>query len=123
MNSSKEIKIGAVLSYLQMGLGFVVSLIYTPLMIDILGKADYGLYSTVTSTVSMLSILNLGFSSSYIRYYSKYKKNGDEIGVAKVNGLFLIIYSVIGIIAFLCGLYLTNNLALVFKDGLTPLEY
>ena len=74
MNSSKEIKIGAVLSYLQMGLGFVVSLIYTPLMIDILGKADYGLYSTVTSTVSMLSILNLGFSSSYIRYYSKYKK-------------------------------------------------
>ena len=71
MNSSKEIKIGAVLSYLQMGLGFVVSLIYTPLMIDILGKADYGLYSTVTSTVSMLSILNLGFTSSYIRYYSK----------------------------------------------------
>ena len=86
MNSSKEIKIGAVLSYLQMGLGFVVSLIYTPLMIDILGKADYGLYSTVTSTVSMLSILNLGFSSSYIRYYSKYKKNGDEIAVANVNG-------------------------------------
>ena len=71
----------------------------------------------------MLSILNLGFSSSFIRYYSKYKKNNDEVGIAKVNGLFLIIFSVIGLVALMCGLFLTNNLELVFKDGLTEAEY
>ncbi len=123
MDHSRQIKIGALLSYLQMGLGVVVNLIYIPLMIRILGKAEYGLYSVVYSTVSMLSILNLGFSSSFIRYYSKYKKNDDSLGIAKVNGLFLLIFSVIGVIAFLCGLFLTGHLSLVFKDGLTAAEY
>jgi O-antigen/teichoic acid export membrane protein len=123
MNQSRQIKIGAVLSYLQMGLGVLVNLIYIPLMIRILGKAEYGLYSVVSSTVSMLSILNLGFSSSFIRYYSKYKKDDDRLGIAKVNGLFLLIFSVIGLVALACGLFLTSNLHMVFKDGLTKAEY
>ena len=123
MNSAKQIKLGAILSYLQMALTFAVNLIYIPLMISVLGKAEYGLYSATSSTISMLSILNLGFSSSYIRYYSKYKTVGDEDGVAKTNGLFLIIFIVIGIIAFISGMYLSNNLELVFKNGLTYLEY
>ena len=123
MDHSRQIKIGAVLSYLQMGLGVVVNLAYIPLMIRILGQAEYGLYSVVYSTISMLSILNLGFSSSFIRYYSRYKKDDDSIGIAKVNGLFLLIFSVIGLVAFLCGMFLTNHLQLVFKDGLTPAEY
>lgn len=106
-----------------MGLGIVVNLVYIPLMIRVLGQSEYGLYSVVSSTISMLSILNLGFSSSFIRYYSKYKKNNDEVGIAKVNGLFLIIFSVIGLVALMCGLFLTNNLELVFKDGLTEAEY
>ena len=123
MNQSRQIKIGAVLSYLQMGLGVLVNLAYIPLMIRILGKAEYGLYSVVSSTVSMLSILNLGFSSSFIRYYSKYKKDDDRLGIAKVNGLFLLIFSVIGLVAMACGLFLTSNLHMVFKDGLTKAEY
>ena len=123
MNQSRQIKIGAVLSYLQMGLGVLVNLIYIPLMIRILGKAEYGLYSVVSSTVSMLSILNLGFSSSFIRYYSKYKKDDDRLGIAKVNGLFLLIFSVIGLVALACGLFLTSNLHMVFQDGLTQAEY
>ena len=123
MNSSKQIKIGAVLSYLQMGLGIVVSLLYTPLMIRTLGASEYGLYNTVSSTISMLAVLNLGFNSSYIRYYSKYKKNDDAANISKLNGLFLLIFSVIGLIAFLCGIFLTNNLHLIFDKGLTEAEY
>lgn len=123
MNNSRQIKIGAILSYTQMGLGIVVNLLYIPLMIRILGQAEYGLYSVVSSTISMLSILNLGFSSSFIRYYSKYKKKNDYVGIAKVNGLFLLIFSVIGLIALMCGLFLTNNLELVFENGLTVAEY
>ncbi|HCH28225.1 MAG TPA: polysaccharide biosynthesis protein [Ruminococcaceae bacterium] len=123
MDSSKEIKIGAVLSYLQMGLGVLISLFYTPLMIKTLGQNEYGLYNTVASTISMLSILNLGFNSSYIRYYSKYKKNNDSDGISKLNGLFLLIFIIIGIVAFLCGLFLTENLRLIFDKGLTVSEY
>ena len=92
-------------------------------MIQKLGKNEYGLYNTVASTISMLAILNLGFSSGYIRYYSVYKKADDKESIKKLNGLFIKIFVVIGLVALLCGLYIAYHLELVFKDGLSQDEY
>lgn len=122
-SEEKQLKIGSVLSYLQMFLGIIVGITYTPIMIRLLGQSEYGLYNTVSSTVSMLSILSLGFNSSYIKYYAKYKKENDIERIYKLNGLFLIIFIIIGVIACVCGIFLTNHLQLVFKDGLTENEY
>lgn len=119
----KQISVGAILSYLQMGLSIVIGLIYTPIMIRLLGKSEYGLYNTASSIVSMLAILSLGFNSSYIKFYAKYKKEKDDIGIAKLNGLFLLIFACIGIVALSCGLVLWGNTALVMGDKLTDQEY
>ena len=106
-----------------MALGIIIGLVYTPVMIRLLGKSEYGLYNTVTSTISMLSILSLGFNSSYVRYYARYRKDRDENKIWSLNGLFLVIFTVIGAVALACGLFLTNHLDLVFDKGLTPEEY
>lgn len=119
----RQVKVGAMLSYAQMALNVVVGLVYTPLMIRLLGQNEYGLYNTVASTISMLSILNLGFGSGYIRYFAKYKANKDTDSINKLNGLFLMVFLIIGSIALMCGLYLTYNLELVFDKGLTLAEY
>ena len=37
-----QIKIGAILSYLSMGLSTVISLVYTPIMIQRLGDSEFG---------------------------------------------------------------------------------
>ncbi|MBQ8742072.1 MAG: oligosaccharide flippase family protein [Clostridia bacterium] len=116
-------KIGSMLSYAQIGISILLSILYTPLLIRLLGSSEHGLYNTVASTISMMSILSLGFGSGYIRYYSKYKKQNDEDSIYKLNGLFLTIFSVIGIVALLCGLFLSFNLKLVFDSGLTRAEY
>ncbi|MBR4711019.1 MAG: polysaccharide biosynthesis protein [Clostridia bacterium] len=118
-----QLKAGTLLSYTQMVLNVVIGLAYTPVMIRLLGQSEYGLYNTVASTISMLSVLSLGFNSGYIRYYARYKKDGDTQAISRLNGLFLLIFLVIGLIALACGLYLTEHLELVFKDGLTPQEY
>ena len=119
-----QIKTGAVLSYLQIALSVIIGLVYTPIMIRLLGKSEYGLYNTVASLTAMLSVLSLGFNSCYMRYYSKYKAEEDnERKIAGLNGLFLTIFLVIGGIALLCGLFLCGNLSLVFDQGLTPQEY
>lgn len=118
-----QLKWGALLSYLQMAANMVVTLLFTPIMLRLLGTSEYGLYNTVSSTISMLSILNLGFNSSYIRFYSKYKSQNDQESIKKLNGLFLTIFMVMGIVAFLCSMYLAFNLDIVFKDGLTETEY
>lgn len=116
-------KLGSIISYVQMVLTMVVSIIYTPYMIQRLGQNEYGLYNTVASTISMLSILNLGFSSGYIKNYSIYKRDNDIDSIRKLNGLFIKIFVVIGIVAFVCGIYIANHLDLIFKNGLTDDEY
>lgn len=118
-----QLKAGALLSYAQMALKLIVGMIYTPVMIRLLGKSEYGLYSTVSSIIAMLAVLNLGFNSGYIRYYAKYNKNNDKESIYKLNGLFLLIFIIIAIVALLCGLFLTFNLELVFDSGLTQQEY
>ena len=114
---------GAILQYFQMGLNIIIGLIYTPIMIKLLGSSEYGLYNTVSSTISMLSLLSMGFNSGYIRYYAQYKKENDESAIASLNGLFIIIFSIIGLIALFCGLFLSYNLNFVFAEGLTTSEY
>ncbi len=123
MKKINQIKVGAILSYMQMGIGVVVNIVFTPIMLRLLGQNEYGLYNTVASTISMLSILNLGFNSSYIRYYTRYKKEKDYDSIYRLNGLFLCIFLIIGVIALMCGLFLANNLSLVFDTGLTSSEY
>ena len=72
-----------------MFLNIVISLVYTPFMLNTLGQSEYGLYSTVSSTIAMLAVLNLGFNSSYIRYYMKYKVEKDEESISKLICLYL----------------------------------
>ena len=118
-----QIKIGSILSYIQMGLMAVIQLVYTPVMIRLLGQSEYGLYNTVASTISMLSILSLGFNSGYLKYYSVYKRNNDHKSISRLNGLFLFVFIIIGLVSLVCGLYLTIHIEMVFDTGLTNAEY
>ena len=111
------------MSYGQMILNILIGLVYTPIMVKLLGQSEYGLYQTVASTVSMLFMLNLGFSSSYVRFFAQYKKNDDRESIWKLNGLFLIIFMILGAIALVCGLLMSFNLTYVFGTGLTSTEY
>ena len=87
-----QLKAGATLSYISMGLGYVISIIYTPIMLRLLGQSEYGLYNLVASVVAYLGLLNFGFGSAYIRFYSRYKVNNDRVNIAKLNGMFLIVF-------------------------------
>lgn len=119
---ANQIKAGAILSYISIGLGYIVSIIYTPIMLRLLGQSEYGLYNLVSSVVSYLGLLNFGFSSAYMRYYSRYKVKEDEENIAKLNGMFLIIFSFIGLIAILAGTILVLNVEMIFGEKLTANE-
>ncbi len=118
-----QLRGGVVLSYLQIAISVLLGVLYTPFMIRLLGKNEYGLYNTVASTIGMLSMLNLGLGSGYIRYHAKYKKDNDISAINRLNGFFLLIFLIIGAIAFCGGMFLTFNLKFVFSSGLTPSEY
>ncbi|MGN1139137.1 MAG: oligosaccharide flippase family protein [Ruminococcus sp.] len=116
-------KIGVVLSYMSQGVMILSSVIYTPIMLRILGQSEYGLYTLVNSVVSYLSILSLGFTSSYMRFYSKYKADNDEKGISRLNGMFMTIFSIMSLICLICGFFMVTNIHAIFGTGLTEAEY
>ena len=119
----KQIRLGAILSYVQMAISIIIGIVYTPIMIRKLGQSEYGLYTTAASMISMLTVLSLGFGSGYLKYYAKYKSKNDNDSIFKLNGLFLLVFAIIGIVALIMGLFLTFNLKLVYSEGLTVDEY
>lgn len=115
-------KTGVVLSYVQMAAGSIIMLAYTPIMLRLLGKSEYGIYNLAASVVSYLGLFNFGFGSAYVRYYMKYKTLGDESGVKRVNGMFLIVFLCISTLALIAGLILAANTHIIFSAKLSPEE-
>lgn len=117
MVKNNEKKPGIILEYSQMALSILISLIYTPIMLRILGQAQYGIYNLANSIISYLSLLSLGFGASYIKFYSNFKKDDDIQGIKRLNGLFLSVFLFIGVIALVCGLALSRNVSFFFNDN------
>lgn len=117
-----QLKLGVILSYVSTGLNMVIQLLYTPIMIKLLGQSEYGLYTLVGSVVSYLSLFSLGFSGSYLRFYSRYRKQEDDEAIARLNGLFLTIFLFMATVALIFGMVLSRNTALLFGAKLTGYE-
>ena len=122
MTDSSQLKIGVTLSYLSTGINMLIQLLYTPLMIRLLGQSEYGLYTLVGSFVSYLSLFSLGFTSSYLRFYSMLKAKNDRDGIAQLNGMFLTVFGVMSLVAMTSGMILAQFPQQIFGDKLTALE-
>lgn len=117
-----QLKAGAVMSYLIIGLGSLISIVYTPVMLRLLGQNEFGLYNLVGSVVAYLGLFNFGFGSAYFKYYSAYKVNNDKESIAKLNGMFMLIFLVLGALALISGAILTIYSDAVFGAKLSAEE-
>lgn len=115
-------RLGAALNYLSEGIKILTTLVYTPLMLRLLGQSEYGLYQLVSATVSYLSLLNLGFGSAYVRFFSRYKVKGDEKAIARLNGMFMIFFCIMAVICLICGVVMAENVKGLFGSKLTAGE-
>lgn len=122
MSSSNERKRGAILSYLSIILSTVVQLVYTPLLIRMLGQSEYGLYSLVSSVIGYLTVLDLGFGNAIVVFTAKYRANKEYKKEKKLHGMFLVIFCIIGLIAGLLGLLLYFNVPSLFGKTMTDIE-
>lgn len=120
--ANNQLKKGVILSYAILILNILVQLFYTPIVLKLLGQSEYGLYQLVASLVSYLSMLSFGLTGSYVKFYSRYKIKNDEQSISKLNGLFIIVFSIIACICVIVGLGLTFNVELFFKRSLSSQE-
>ena len=116
-----QIKAGAMLSYVSMGLSTIISLVYTPIMLQRLGESEFGVYQAVLPIISYLNLLSFGLGSAYVRYYSRFRAAGDKKGCAKLNGMFLTTYLFLGALVLVIGFGL-SYCDVIFGKKLTPDE-
>lgn len=60
----------------------VVGLVYVPLLLGGIGRAEYGLYQFVGSIIAYITIVNTTLGAGVTRFYCKYLAEGDEDGMA-----------------------------------------
>lgn len=122
MRKLNEQKAGVLLSYLNLALGSIIPLFYTPIMLGILGQDEYGLYSLSTSVTSYLTLLNLGMGSAIVRYVAKYRAENNIDGIRRLIGLFMALYSCMAVLVCIGGGVLSCFAGNLFSKGLTAPE-
>ena len=115
-------KIGIIMSYLNIILGCIIPIFYTPVMLNILGQAEYGIYSLSQSITSYLNLLNFGMTTTVGRYIVKYKSEDNKNGIQNIIGLFSIIYIILSILILCIGMLLAMSSNSLFSEGLSSAE-
>lgn len=117
-----QLKAGAVLSYISIGLNNIIGLTYTPFMLRMMGQSEYGLYSLVASVVSYLTVLDLGFANAIVRYTAKFRAEGKVREQYEMFGMFFLLYIGISILTLFVGSILYFNIDTLFNQSMNETE-
>ena len=117
-----QLKAGVILNYVIIVLNALVGLLYTPYMLRMMGQSEYGLYSLVTSVIAYLTIMDFGFGNAVVRYTARFRAQGKKQEQSEMFGMFMVLYTIIGIIAFVIGLILYYNVDALFGNTMTMIE-
>ena len=112
-NVNRQIKSGAVISYFAIAISIISALLYTPWMKNQIGDANYGLYTLITSLISIF-LMDFGLGTSVTRFVAKYRAENKEKLIADVLGCVLKLYLAIDIIIFIALTVVYFNLEKVY---------
>ena len=100
LESNRQIKVGAILAYITLGLEIISGLVYTPWMVNQIGIVDYGLFSLATSLITFFA-LDFGLGSAVTRFLSYYIAEGNKEAASKFLGITFKLYIAISAVLFL----------------------
>lgn len=72
-----QLKAGSILSYVGLALNMLAGLLYTPWMINSIGKEDYGLYTLALSVISIF-VFDFGIGQAVTRFVAKYLAEDNQ---------------------------------------------
>ena len=117
---NKQIKIGAVISYVSIIVNLLAGLFFTPWMIKKIGQNQYGIYTLANSLITLF-LVDFGLSSATARYISRYHAAGDKEAVDNFTGVVYKFYGIIDAVIFAVLTVLYFFLPRIYA-GLTPQE-
>lgn len=115
-----QLKVGAILSYVGLAINIIVGLLYTPWMINSIGRADYGLYTLALSVISLF-VFDFGIGQAVTRFMAKYLAEGNQEKANNCLGLVYKLYFYIDVAIFLILACIYFVIPQIYKE-LTPDE-
>ena len=103
MGSSKKIANGVLWTYVLNAVKAIYNFIAVPILINYFGKAEYGLIGLAMSVNVYLQLMDMGFSSTNVRFFSTWLAENKE---KKLNSAFQTSLSFYGTIGLINGLVL-----------------
>lgn len=91
-------------------------------MIRLLGQSEFGLYSLIGSIAAYFSIMDLGLGNAIVRYTARNRTKTDKEFESKLNGIFLILYALIGLLTVFIGIIVYYNIDNIFGEKLSNIE-
>lgn len=99
INSSSQIKLGAIISYAAIMFNIIAGFLYTPWLVRQIGQSDYGLYTLAMSVITLF-LMDFGISGTISRFISVYRAKGEEERVGNLLGITYKLYLIIDIVIF-----------------------
>lgn len=77
-------KAGVILGYIYTALQSVISIIYIPILLNTIGKSEYGIYQIVGSVIAYFAAMEAPLCASILKFYVEYKVKDDEKNMENV---------------------------------------
>jgi|GEM_PF-802385 O-antigen/teichoic acid export membrane protein len=112
-DKKSSIKIGIILTYVRLAIYLLLALFYPPYLLQMVGKVDNGLYQFSVAAISFVLLASFGIENTFVRFSVIAKEKDGDSGQAKINGFYLFLFGIIGIIELLIGVII----AFLFKTN------
>ena len=111
-----------ILSYINLGIGNLIPFFYTPIMLELLGQSEYGLYKIASSTTSYLSLMAFGIGSAVSRFIIKARTQEGKEAEERMFGLFNLLFQAVALLTLIVGGIIVWKLDLIYGASLTSAE-
>lgn len=111
MDDKKNIKIGLIISYVNLFASVIFGILVTPIILRNIGDENYGLYSFANSITSWLTVISSALSASYMRFAAQEYK--ERKTTSNINTVYFKIFLLTAVAVFLLNLIFCS-LSLIF---------
>lgn len=115
-------KLGIFLSYINIGIQSILGFVYIPILLHYIGRNEYGLYQLMGSFIAYFSIMDFGLSTAVIRFYTKYLKQKNQIGMENILAISVRCYGIVTVLMMILGGGMYTFLDIVFSNSMTLAE-
>lgn len=91
MNITKQIKYGAIISYVSIAINILYGFLFTPWMVKTIGQSQYAIYTLASSLIALFTV-DFGLSAATSKFVSQYHAEGREDKVNQFLGTVYKLY-------------------------------